>query len=243
MSVFRKQVIIRKPSAQPVSIMLRNRYILIAITLLFSLFSQAQKRRPSGLNLKGADEELWNFGILFNLTNYGTSYTIENPPINKTSLNIFDGIAGGFRLVAEHRILERTDLRIEPGILLNRAAVGNPEGGITEIQLPLLIKFQGERHANYNPFILGGYLASYKTSQELDSWTIPYNRLMHSIELGAGVDFYLKKSKLALGVRILTPIVSDQKATATSPLKDLQSKAVLFTISFETKDGWKLYAR
>ena len=223
--------------------MLRNKHILTIFAILFSLFGQAQKRHPSGLNLRGADQELWNFGILFNLTNYGTSYTIENPSIDETALNIFDGIAGGFRLVAEHRILERTDLRIEPGILLNRAAIGNPEGGITEVQLPLLIKYQGERHANYNPFILGGYLASYKTSQELESWTIPYNRLMHSIELGAGVDFYLKKSKLALGVRMITPIVSDQKELDTSALKDLQSKAVLFTISFETKDGWKLYAR
>jgi len=229
--------------AQPVFIMLRNRPIITIAAILFSLFGQAQKRHPSGLNLRGADQELWNFGILFNLTNYGTSYTIENPPIDATSLNIFDGIAGGFRLVAEHRILERIDLRIEPGIILNRAAIGNPEGGITEVQLPLLIKYQGERHANYNPFILGGYLASYKTSQELESWTIPYHRLMHSIELGAGVDFYLKKSKLALGVRMITPIVSDQKDSGISTLKDLQSKAVLFTISFETKDGWKLYAR
>jgi hypothetical protein len=229
--------------AQPVSIMLRNKHIITIFAILLSLFGQAQKRHPSGLNLRGADQELWNFGILFNLTNYGTSYTIENPPIDGTSLNIFDGIAGGFRLVAEHRILERIDLRIEPGIILNRAAIGNPEGGITEVQLPLLIKYQGERHANYNPFILGGYLASYKTSQELESWTIPYHRLMHSIELGAGVDFYLKKSKLALGVRMITPIVSDQKDSGISILKDLQSKAVLFTISFETKDGWKLYAR
>jgi len=229
--------------AQPVFIMLRNRPIITIAAILFSLFGQAQKRHPSGLNLRGADQELWNFGILFNLTNYGTSYTIENPLIDETSLNIFDGIAGGFRLVAEHRILERIDLRIEPGIILNRAAIGNPEGGITEVQLPLLIKYQGERHANYNPFILGGYLASYKTSQELESWTIPYHRLMHSIELGAGVDFYLKKSKLALGVRMITPIVSDQKESGISALKDLQSKAVLFTISFETKDGWKLYAR
>ena len=223
--------------------MLRNRPIITIAAILFSLFGQAQKRHPSGLNLRGADQELWNFGILFNLTNYGTSYTIENPPIDETALNSFDRIAGGFRLVAEHRILERIDLRIEPGIILNRAAIGNPEGGITEVQLPLLIKYQGERHANYNPFILGGYLASYKTSQELESWTIPYNRLMHSIELGAGVDFYLKKSKLALGVRMITPIVSDQKELGSSVLKDLQSKAVLFTISFETKDGWKLYAR
>jgi hypothetical protein len=223
--------------------MLRSKQIITIFAILFSLFGQAQKRHPSGLNLRGADQELWNFGILFNLTNYGTSYSIENLPIDETALNIFDGIAGGFRLVAEHRILERTDLRIEPGILLNRAAIGNPEGGITEVQLPLLIKYQGERHANYNPFILGGYLASYKTSQELESWTIPYNRLMHSIELGAGVDFYLKKSKLALGIRMITPIVSDQKELGSSVLKDLQSKAVLFTISFETKDGWKLYAR
>jgi hypothetical protein len=37
--------------------------------------------------------------------------------------------------------------------------------------------------------------------------------------------------------------VSDQKDSGISTLKDLQSKAVLFTISFETKDGWKLYAR
>ena len=229
--------------AQPVFIMLRNRPIITIVAILFSLFGQAQKRHPSGLNLRGADQELWNFGILFNLTNYGISYTIENPLIDETSLNIFDGTAGGFRLVAEHRILERIDLRIEPGIILNRAAIGNPEGGITEVQLPLLIKYQGERHANYNPFILGGYLASYKTSQELESWTIPYHRLMHSIELGAGVDFYLKKSKLALGVRMITPIVSDQKESGISALKDLQSKAVLFTISFETKDGWKLYAR
>jgi len=223
--------------------MLRNKHIITIFAILLSLFGQAQKRHPSGLNLRGADQELWNFGILFNLTNYGTSYTIENPPIDEMALNIFDGLAGGFRLVAEHRIIERTDLRIEPGILLNRAAIGNPEGGITEIQLPLLIKYQGERHANYNPFILGGYLASYKTSQELESWTIPYNRLMHSIEFGAGVDFYLKKSKLALGVRMITPIASDQKESDMSALKNLQSKAVLFTISFETKDGWKLYAR
>jgi len=223
--------------------MLRNRPIITIAAILFSLFGQAQKRHSYGLNLPGADQELWNFGILFNLTNYGTSYTIENPPIYETAFNSFDRIAGGFRLVAEHRILERIDLRIEPGIILNRAAIGNPEGGITEVQLPLLIKYQGERHANYNPFILGGYLASYKTSQELESWTIPYHRLMHSIELGAGVDFYLKKSKLALGVRIITPIVSDQKESSIGKLKDLKSNAVLFTISFETKDGWKLYAR
>ena len=223
--------------------MLRNRYIFITITLLFSLLSQAQKRYPSGLNLRGADEELWNFGFLVNLTNYGTSYTIENPPIDSSTLNIHDKIAGGIRFVAEHRIFGRTDLRIEPGILFDRAAIGNPKGGITELQLPLLIKYQSERHANYNPFILGGYLASYKTSQNITSWSIPYYRFMHSIELGTGVDFYFKKSKFAISLRFITPIVSDQKNFTTNTFKNLRSKAVLLTIGIESKDGWKIYTK
>ena len=101
--------------------MLRNKHIITIFAILFSLIGQAQKRHPSGLNLRGADEELWNFGILFNLTNYGTSYTIDNPPIDETALNIFDGIAGGFRLVAEHRILEEGNHGLSPKVGVSNA--------------------------------------------------------------------------------------------------------------------------
>ena len=226
--------------------MLKNnvlRHLIIGFLAIASFSVQAQKRHPSGLNLRGADAEPWSFGILFNLSNYGTSYTIENPPIDKQELNIHSEPGAGIRFVAERRLAHRLDLRVEPGILLDRAGIGNPDGGITEVQLPLLLKFQGQRHANFNPFLIAGYLGSLKTSQELENWAVPYKRVMHSVEAGAGIDFYLKKSKLGLGVRMNTPLASDQRKDKPSALSNLKSKALVFFISFETKDGWKLYAR
>ena len=69
--------------AQPVSIMRRNRFILIVLILFFTTLSQAQKRHPSGLNLKGADEELWNFGIMPYYHSFGLNYELTDNKLNE----------------------------------------------------------------------------------------------------------------------------------------------------------------
>ena len=80
-------------------------YVLIFLALFSGLSLQAQNKFRPSLNLSGSDEELWNFGVLFG--NYPES-----------SQDWIEGF--NVRLIAERNLLERLDLRIEPGVIFEK---------------------------------------------------------------------------------------------------------------------------
>ena len=127
--------------------MRRNRFILIVLILFFTTLSQAQKRHPSGLNLKGADEELWNFGIMPYYHSFGLNYELTDNKLNEFKNNLSQESFFGLRLTSEYTLTKVFNLRFEPGFILNKTFYGsldsetNVAQGISEIQAPILFKY------------------------------------------------------------------------------------------------------
>lgn len=189
-------------------------YILIFLALFSGLSLQAQKKFRPSLNLSGSDEELWNFGVMFG-----------NYP--ETDQNWLEGF--NVRLIAERNLIERLDLRIEPGIIFEKLRPNSAtsvtssepfESSSAEIQIPLVFKYSSNRASNVNPFVLGGYQPAFRFDNQ---------ELIHYIEAGFGFDFYLRKSKAALHLRL------------NKNLSNAASSGIFIGFSVETRDGWKLY--
>ena len=242
--------------AQPVSIMRRNRFILIVLILFFTTLSQAQKRYPSSLNLKGADEELWNFGIMPYYHSFVLNYELKDK-LNEFKNNLSQESFFGLRLTSEYTLTKAFNLRFEPGFILNKTFYGsldsetNVAQGVSEIQLPIILKYQGERSANFNPFIILGYSPSIKLlsgieRDDIESSTgMAYNKISHSLEFGLGIDFYLNKGKLGIHARVLNELRNYKSESGNSLIlaENIKWRGIMLGVSFETKDGWKLYAR
>jgi hypothetical protein len=237
--------------------MRRNRFILIVLIFFFTTLSQAQKRHPSGLNLKGADEELWNFGIMPYYHSFGLNYELTDNKLNEFKNNLSQESFFGLRLTSEYTLTKAFNLRFEPGFILNKTFYGsldsetNVAQGISEIQAPILFKYQGDRNANFNPFIILGYSPSIKLlsgieRDDIESSTgMAYNKISHSLEFGLGIDFYLTKGKLGIHARVLNEL-SNYNSESENPLilaENIKWRGIMLGVSFETKDGWKSYAR
>lgn len=176
--------------------------------LLTSFSISAQKKFRPSLNLSGADQETWNFGVLFGNYPNSTADFLENYTV---------------RFSLERTLITRFDLRLEPGIILKKLDSSVPPNTNTELQLPILLKYSANRVGNINPFIIAGYQMGYLIQ-------VKSAILAHYIETGLGFDFYLKKSKAGLHLRVQHDI------------SGLQERSSLFIgISVETRDGWKLY--
>ena len=187
---------------------------MIFLALFSGLGLQAQKKFRPSLNLSGSDEELWNFGVMFG--NY--------PETDQDWLEGFN-----VRIIAERNLIERLDFRIEPGIIFEKLRPNSAtsvtssepfESSSTEIQIPLVFKYSSNRASNVNPFVLGGYQPAFRFDNQ---------ELIHYIEAGFGFDFYLRKSKAALHLRL------------NKNLSNAASSGIFIGFSVETRDGWKLY--
>jgi hypothetical protein len=189
--------------------MLRSKTLIVGALMLLTSFSiSAQKKFRPSLNLSGADKETWNFGVLFGNYPNSTADFLENYTV---------------RFSIERTLIARFDLRLEPGIILKKLDSSDPANPNTELQLPILLKYSANRVENINPFIIAGYQMGYLIQDESAT-------LAHYIETGLGFDFYLKKSKAGLHLRVQHDI------------SGLQVRSSLFIgISVETRDGWKLY--
>ena len=243
--------------AQPVFIMLRNRPIITIAAILFSLFGQAQKRHPSGLNLRGADQELWNFGILPFYHSFGLDYELVDNELKEFKNNLSQQSFFGLRLTAEYTLTKTFNLRFEPGFILKKTFYGSLNSetklaqGISEIQSSILFKYQGDRNANFNPFIILGYTPSIKLLSGIEinkiktASGLDYNKISHSVEFGFGIDFYLTKGKLGIHARLLNELRNYKSESENSLIlaENIKWRGIMLGVSFETKDGWKLYAR
>jgi len=190
--------------------MLRNKsLLLVSLVLLLTCTLNAQKKFRPSLNLSGADEETWNFGVLFGNYPNSSADFLENYTV---------------RFSLERTLIPRFDLRLEPGVILKKQDESDPSNPKTEIQLPVLFKYSSSRIGNINPFMIAGYQMGYFFENSGAS-------LAHYIETGFGFDFYLKKSKAALHLRVQHDI---------SGLPD-KSSSLFIGLSVETRDGWKLY--
>jgi hypothetical protein len=192
-------------------------YILFFLALFSGLSLQAQQKFRPSLNLSGSDQELWNFGVMFGFNQFDITQDLPE------GLNI--------RFTVERNLVERLDLRLEPGIIFEKEPSDKNKQSFTELQLPLLLKYRSNRASNVNPFVLGGYHPAYRLH---DTRTAEKNLVVHYVEAGFGFDFYLRKSKAALHLRLV-------KDLSKPSLDVINTSGIFVGFSVETRDGWKLY--
>ena len=192
-------------------------YVLIFLALFSGLSLQAQKKFRPSLNLTGSDEELWNFGVLFGFNQFDITQDLPE------GLNI--------RFTVERNLAERLDLRLEPGIIFEKEPINKNLQSFTELQLPLLLKYSSNRASNVNPFVLGGYHPAYRLH---DARATAKNLVAHYVEAGFGFDFYLRKSKAALHMRLVKDLSKPSE-------ENINTSGIFIGFSVETRDGWKLY--
>ena len=192
-------------------------YALIFLALFSGLSLQAQKKFRPSLNLGGSDEELWNFGVLFGFNQFDVTQDLPEGLI--------------IRFTVERNLAERLDLRLEPGIIFEKEPSNKNLQSFTELQLPLLLKYSSNRASNVNPFVLGGYHPAYRLH---DARATAKNLVAHYVEAGFGFDFYLRKSKAALHMRLVKDLSKPSE-------ENINTSGVFIGFSVETRDGWKLY--
>lgn len=185
-------------------------------------------------SISEAENSKLRFGLTFFTADYDSGLDQNSKyDLIEGGAFYYDKLGVGLGFVAEHRTFSKIYFRVEPRAMFNRSFIGNPEGGISEFQLPILMKLKTYQ----NLFLLGGYLASIKLNDNLSAFNIPVKRILHSIEAGIGIDLKMNNGLLGLSLRGITQLTTDviQVASLSQLNKMINTSALMLHISFEGK--------
>jgi len=205
--------------------------LLFSLIIIFSVPAAIFAQNDS---INKAENSKLRFGLNFFAADYDSGLDqISKYDLIEGGVNYYDKLGAGLGFLVEHRTFSKIYFRVEPRAMFNRSFVGNPEGGISEFQLPILIKLK----AYQNIFLLGGYLASIKLNDDLFAFAIPVKRTLHSIEAGIGIDLKITNGLLGLSLRGINQLTTDViQGTSLSQLnKMINTSAIMLHISFEGK--------
>ncbi|WP_372639446.1 porin family protein [Ancylomarina sp.] len=235
---------------------------LIILLLLFSssyLYSQGVYRSGRILNNQKVDQKRLHFGFTLGLN--AMDYAIRNSAKDNTraeQVTFSPGFSVG--IVSDLKLHENFSLRFQPGLEFGERMIlysddsdleTPPAESIQEsvvINLPFLLKYRAKRLDNFRPYLVGGF--SYKMDVQAPSHLDPEDNVMvslkpnyFSLELGAGIDFYLPYFKFAtelkfsLGLQdILNHKLDSENPDAdfyTHSINRMSSKVVTLSFHFE----------
>ena len=229
--------------------------ILLLSFAVPEIFAQANYGKVQ--NLMHVDNKRYHFGFIlgfntmnFNATNAGI---VDNNGrvwfAEPTSLS--PGFTVG--IITDLRIFEYLNLRFTPVLLFgertltfvdeNKGNENSVDVRSNLINFPLLLKFRGQRHGNFRPYLLGGVSSTLDLGRQREN-VIMLKQMDYGIEFGVGFDFYLPYFKLApelkmyLGLgdvlerdRPEIEIISDLKYT--NALSKLTSRLFILSFNFE----------
>ena len=183
--------------------------VLLLSLLVPNVFSQGNNYGRVQ-NLVNVDNKRYHFGFIlglnamdFNITNAGV---VDNEGkiwyAEQTSLS--PGFTVG--IITDLRIFEHLNLRFTPALLFGDRTLTFIDEDKSEtndvvvktnlISFPLLLKFRGQRYANYRPYLIGGVSSTLDLGRQREN-VIMLNQMDYGIEFGVGFDIYLPYFKLA----------------------------------------------
>lgn len=176
-----------------------------------------------------------NLGLMFFLYDY-KSPSNDIKFFEKGFGSQYDLAPVGLRFTSELKLINTLSLRFEPGVILHRPLYPNANiwEDNPEIQAPLLLKFSPLKSGSLNPYLIGGYLESFKFKK--DSAEL-YNKRMGSFEFGIGTDLELKKSTIGFGIRFNSQISSDQISGSfyERSTQGVKSNSIMICLSFDNR--------
>jgi len=229
--------------------------ILLLSFFIPNLFSQVNFSRVQ--NLVHVDNKRYHFGFIlgfnamdFNITNSGI---VDNEGkiwyAEQTSLS--PGFTVG--IISDLRIFECLNLRFTPVLLFGDRTLTFIDEERTKqtdvvvksnlINLPLILKFRGQRYGNYRPYLLGGASSTLDLGRQREN-VIMLRQMDYGIEFGAGFDIYLPYFKLApelkmrLGLRDMLErdrpeILNINDLKYTNAISKLTSRLFILSFNFE----------
>lgn len=189
-----------------------------------------------------------------NYSNPGTSDSITLLPLK----TIYHEPEVGFNLgiVTDFRIADYVRLRFLPTLSFGtrkivytyqekygtRDTVHTRERKVESafIMFPLLVKLQSKRLGNFSAYVIGG--GSYTLDLQSDKKVDPASQIVRVkkndfyAEAGGGVDFYLQYFKFGFEIKVmngLRDILYHDGSKFAAPIKRLNSRMVMFTLTFE----------
>ena len=221
--------------------------ILIILLLLFSssyLFSQRVYSSGRIQNNQKVDQKRLHFGFKDN--------------VKAEQVTFSPGFSVG--IVSDLKLHEDYSLRFQPGLEFGERMIlysddddleTPPAETVMEsvvINLPLLLKYRAKRIDNYRPYLVGGF--SYKMDVQAptkldveDNVMVRLKPNYFSLEIGAGIDFYLPYFKFATELKFSLGLqdILNHKLDSENPDADLythsinriSSKVVTLSFHFE----------
>lgn len=230
--------------------------------LLFSLghvYSQGIYQSGRILNNQRVDQKRLHFGFTLGLNTM--DYAIRNSAkdnVRAEQVMFSQGFTVG--IISDLKLHDNVSLRFQPGLEFGERTISytdNPVSGLKRdditlesvvINLPLLLKYRAKRISNYRPYLVGG--ASYKIDVQAPDHLDPDKNVMlslkpnfFSLELGAGIDFYMPYFKFATELKFSLGLqdILNHKLDADNPALDyytysirkMSSKVITLSFHFE----------
>ena len=213
--------------------------------LIFSLIatttmSWGQKSNAPEYHKKD-DDYLLRFGYYLGVNKM--NFKAEYSRYTLDQMEIQPQLGFNVGLLADLRIIDNINLRIEPGMFTtqrnltfpeNWPEVSNPDNRrrdvkSTYVRVPLVLKFSTDRIHNVRPFVVSGVSTSFnlssneKSRDDNDSGQFRSRTNMNAFEIGLGVELYLPFFRLTPSIRGIfsmeDEIVPDDWTVAIQSLK------------------------
>jgi hypothetical protein len=240
------------------SIGVKRASLFVFLFITGTLLVHAQQKKV--LNYQIVDEKRLHFGFTIGLNSMDFTFDRNQQYRDSLLMDIMmPGPGFNVNIVSELRFSEELALRLLPGLVFGQRSVqvgdartkfdyGQLQIESNYIDIPVLLKYSGQRVNNFRPYLIGGSsvrfdMAAKKKNQlklrneggvvigDLNMNLKPFD---YYAEIGVGFDFYLKFFKLSTELKLsygLRQILDRNLASAG--LNNISSNVVLLNFHFE----------
>lgn len=234
--------------------------ILISAIFLIAFFdiSNAQIHRvPQNLPLLDLKKIHWGFTFGMNMSNFtidkNQSFVDGNDSLKIIGIENHSTPGMFLGPIINFRIAKFIDFRLLLDISLVQRKFSyyilNPDTtlSITEInvpsyfvEMPLLVKFKGDRINNFRPYLVSGAAFKYDLASmrkvDINSPYLLTNPLDFYFEIGPGFDFYLPYFKFSIELKYsagMSNVLGKQNTVYSRPIEALKSNMFMISLHFE----------
>jgi hypothetical protein len=234
--------------------------------LIFSISANIEAQNKKLRNMPIYDTQTWHWGYFLAVSNYTFSYDTNSSALKDSVLQMNTQGSPGFNvgLILDLRLSSAWNLRTEPNVSytsrtvsLNYASDINAGNAIpaerdvlsTYIDLPIYLKYSGQRRVNFRPYVIAGPKISFDMQSNQTNTSDNFNKIFRTktfniyADFGLGIDWYLPYFRLSTEIKgsagILNELVEDGNPPGsvsspyTDPLESINTRAIFFVVKFE----------
>ena len=234
---------------------MKKKQILLLFLFLFTISTSfAQKRGFFNHfeNFQWFDQQKFSYGYTIGLVNYDFKTNFKTP-YEHIEVQSQGGFSVG--ILGTYRFGKNLSLRLEPNIAFGTRKLTfknlitdidrNRAVKSTYINIPLLLKFNANRHLNIRPYLAAGLGYALNLNSNADQvednsqGVFRMNKNSYFYELAFGVEFYTPNFKVTPSIRGIFNFKNevipdvDPNSPWTSNIDYMATRAIMFKLTFE----------